>query len=56
MPILTGSEPAGLGGGDMKNPNPRKPANPRGVAVTLAFKPETAPLAHKSGADKLAHR
>ena len=52
MPIMTGSEPAALGG----NPTPRKAAtNPRGVLIVLAHKPDTDKMAHKPDTDKLAH-
>lgn len=57
MTIMTGSEPAAIGGVGTKAPNPTRKAatNPRGVAVMLAFKP-TGGQAHKSDKDKTAHR
>jgi hypothetical protein len=53
--IMTGSEPAALGGVGLKAPNPKPAVNPRGMAPMMAHKPDGG-MAHKPDSEKLAHK
>ena len=55
MPIMTGSEPAGLGGAAPKA-KPAIAVVARPVAVIVAHKPDGAKQAHKADGDKQAHK
>ena len=59
--IMTGSEPAALGGAGTVDPNPKMPVNLKGMSLmNVAHRPEKG-LAHKADADgpgreRIAHK